>query len=44
MTLFPTNDMIIFSPSNDPMILSPAKDLIFFFGLVQLLEAIRSVA
>ena len=33
-----------FFPSNDPMILPPRKDLIFFFGLVQLLEAIRSVA
>ena len=44
MTLYPTNDLMIFSPSNDPMILSPRKDLIFFFGLVQLLEAIRSVA
>ena len=43
MPLFSTNDPMIF-PSNDPMILSPTKDLIFFFGLVQLLEAIRSVA
>ena len=38
-----TDDPMNF-PSNDPMILFPTKDLIFFFGLVQLLEAIRSVA